>query len=163
MSGSKDPGHQANGDYREPSTGGEPRKLAGLSERLIAAIIDGVIVGAILSVIGWPLILSGIIPWFMTSIFFAAMGFGIFAGLNFKFLQQGQTIGKKVMNLKIESQEGHSVDVQELLIKRYGVFFGLSAIPFLGAILALVNVLLVFRESRLAGHDEVAHTRVVYA
>ena len=37
----------------------------------------------------------------------------------------------------------------------------LSGIPFLGPILGIVNILLIFRGDRRCGHDLVANTRVV--
>lgn len=148
----------------QPDPDAQPGELASLLSRFLAALIDGLLIAIPVSILTFPLWWIAIVPQLVISIIGFALAFAIFAAINFKLLaKSGQTIGKRVMNLKIVKGDGELMDAQQLLIKRYGVFWLLGAIPYIGPILALINVLLVFRQSRKAGHDEVAGTQVVNA
>ncbi len=138
--------------------------LASRAHRFLACLIDGLLVGVVSSLITVPLFFSGMVPWILMSLVSAAVAFGVFTVANYGLLQKtGQTIGKKVMNLKIATSNGEQPDVQELLVKRYAVVWALTAIPYIGGLLAIGNVLLALRDNRLAGHDEFAKTKVVNA
>ncbi len=139
-------------------------ELADLQTRFFAAVIYGVAVGMVASAISVPIVLSMAVPWFLSPLLFSVIGFGVFAAANFKLLEKdGQTIGKRIMQLKIVKSDGSPPPVSDLLTKRYGIVWLASAIPYVGILLALGNVLLGLRDSRLAGHDEIAGTKVVNA
>ncbi len=75
-------------------------------------------------------------------------------------VRQGQTIGKKVMNIRIVDY--HSGDVPgwgKLLGMRYGLNSVLGNIP----LYTLVDILLIFGEERRCIHDYLAGTKVVEA
>lgn len=137
---------------------------ASLIHRLLASIIDGLIICPVAAIVWVPIAWSGLIPTLLLPLAVSAIAFGIFAAINFKLLMnQGQTVGKRLMKLQIVNSDGEVPDVQDVLTKRYAVFWLANAIPFVGPVASLVNVLLVFRSSGLAGHDEIAGTKVVYA
>lgn len=75
----------------------------------------------------------------------------------------GQTWGKKVMRIKIVDMDGLQPSLAELLGKRYGFAQGIGLIPCLGAVVQLVDVLMIFRDDRRCLHDHVAGTKVVVA
>lgn len=135
---------------------------AALGNRFLAGLIDGIIVGFASSIIAVPIVLTGMVPWFLVPLVYAVIAFGLFTAANYGLLaKEGQTIGKKIMNLRIVKQDGSRPDVKDLVTKRYAIFWLVSAVPWIGGLVSLVNVCLVLRESRLAGHDEVAQTKVV--
>lgn len=150
----------AKANHADEARSGE---LASLPDRLIAGVIDGAIVGFAISVLLTPIVMTGMVHYLLIPLVSSVIGFGVFAAVNFKFLQaNGQTVGKSVMKLKIVKSDDSDVELKEVLVKRYGVIWAASAIPFVGILVALANVLLVLRDSRRAGHDEVAETKVVY-
>lgn len=139
-------------------------ELADLPNRFIAAIIDGLIVGVGASIVSVPVVIGLSVPWFLSPLLFSVMAFGIFVAANYKLLESsGQTIGKKLLQLKIVNTDGSQPATKDLIVKRYALVWLVTGIPILGGLVALGNVLLGLRESRLAGHDELAGTRVVNA
>jgi len=136
--------------------------LASLQNRFIASLIDGAILSAcvmpvvfLLTWVGLPL---GIFSAMIGTILAAA----VFIALNYKLLDTGgQTIGKKIMNTRIVGRDDRPVPVQELLKRRYLPVFAIAAIPVLGGLIALGNALMIFRDSRACGHDDIANTKVV--
>ena len=137
-------------------------ELASLQNRFFACLIDGLSVGIVASILWMPIVMSGFVPWLLAPLVASTVAFGVFAAANFKLLESnGQTIGKKVMNIRIVGNNGEKMDAKELLGKRYAIFWFLNAIPYIGGLIALANVLMALRDSRRAGHDEVADTKVV--
>ncbi len=144
--------------------------LAGRGERLGAAIIDGIILIAIL----FPLMfISGYWQTAMaadgqvpigTAILWAAIGFAVFAAVQWVPLNaNGQTWGKRILGIKIVDLAGNKVPAGRLLGVRYLPVQVVSNIPLVGPLLGLVNVLLIFRGDRRCGHDLIAGTKVVKA
>jgi uncharacterized RDD family membrane protein YckC len=143
-------------------------ELAGRGTRLVAVIVDGLIQGAIY--------------WVLTIMAFKSLnpragnvGMGIVVGqlvlgfVLFMLIQgyllhtEGQTIGKKLLGLRIVRSDGERATLGRLLGLRYLVGWVLVLIPFLGMIYALVDCLLIFRDSRKCLHDNIADTIVVKA
>jgi uncharacterized RDD family membrane protein YckC len=135
-------------EVADVATGGT--ELAGRGMRLLAVLIDGLIQGAIY--------------WILTIVAFRALdprsgnisaglivgqivlGFALFVLIQgFLLHTQGQTVGKKLLGL------------------RYLVGWVIVMIPFVGAIYALVDCLMIFRDSRKCVHDNIADTIVVKA
>ncbi|ALN58501.1 MULTISPECIES: RDD family protein [Lysobacter] len=151
--------------------GGE-QELADRGIRLVAAIIDGVILMVLLV----PLMFIG---GYMDAVMQAAqtgqqpyglqIAWGVGALLLFfavQYLplsQNGQTWGKKVMKIKIVDQDGNKPDLVTLMGKRYLFQNGIGLIPCLGGLISLVDVLMIFRQDRRCLHDQIAGTRVVVA
>lgn len=145
--------------------------LAGLERRLGAAIIDGIITGllVLLPIVlffgGWQkyalAMASAGIFGTAISIVLAAI---VYILVNGKFLKEnGQTIGKKLLKIKIVRSNGAPADFKRILFYRYLPAQLILLIPVLGNFLSLINVLFVFRASRQCVHDQIADTIVVKA
>lgn len=77
-------------------------------------------------------------------------------------LLYGQTIGKKLMRIRIVSAatDEHPNWVK-LLLLRGPVAFLLSVVPLVGQLFAIANTFFIFREDRRCIHDLIAGTKVV--
>jgi len=92
------------------------------------------------------------------------LGIAIFLAINYRLLRNyGQTIGKRICNIKIVRSDGSTADVQRIVLYRYLPVWIITQIPAIGAIFALVDALLIFRESRKCLHDDIADTIVIKA
>lgn len=143
-------------------------ELASRWARLGAAFVDGILLSVIIIPLQWA---SGVFqyamrgeqPPIMYTLGFLVLGLVLFFLINGKFLlSTGQTIGKKVLSIRIIDQNNQVPDVPTYA-KRYGVYFLPGQIPFIGGILSLINLLFIFGEKRTCVHDMVAGTRVVVA
>ena len=145
--------------------------LAERGTRLGASILDSVIA---FSMIFGPFLLFGIVGAAAATPEAAARTSNVFAlglvlslvggvawfGLTLRFLiKNGQSIGKKLVGIKVVRKDGTPVSVGRVVLLRNVVVKGLSFIPFFG----LVNVLFIFAESRQCLHDRIADTIVVVA
>ncbi len=148
-------------------------ELAGRGARLGAVIIDVIIMLVIITplmYVGgyWTAAMaaaqSGQQVGFGTTLMWAAISFVVFAVVQgFPLNATGQTWGKKALKIKIVDLQGGKPPLGRLLGMRYLPIQVASNIPFLGPVLAIVNVLLIFRNDRRCGHDLIAGTRVVHA
>lgn len=140
--------------------------LATRWQRLWASIIDSLIMGAITLPLvyftgGFDVITTGREPSFIYNLAIALVGIVFFVLINMKLLlSKGQTIGKKVLNIKIVDMEDN-LPSQNHLIKRYGMYLGLGQIPLAGPILSIVNIVIIFGKEKRCGHDYFAETKVI--
>ena len=87
----------------------------------------------------------------------------VFAAINAALLlNYGQTIGKKLVGIRIVNADNKQLPTSKQLIKRYSIYFGLSLIPMFGRILSLINICLIFGSTKQCFHDRVARTVVTY-
>jgi uncharacterized RDD family membrane protein YckC len=144
-------------------------ELAGRGARLGAAIVDSLIQGAVY----WLVIL------FVFRISFQEMaavtigkqvllqigGIVIFVILNgYLLAKNGQTIAKKLMNIKIVRSDGSAAGLGRIVLLRLAPLWLMMLIPVVGMlVVGLVDPLLIFRHSRKCLHDTVADTIVVKA
>jgi uncharacterized RDD family membrane protein YckC len=142
-------------------------ELAARSQRLSAAIMDYLIFFVPLGV--------ALIPMFMASGRLVANG--VIAGLlvgglallaivinNCLLLaRNGQTIGKKAVGIRVVRTDGSDAGFVRLFFLRGGLSWVLAAIPGIGNLYALIDVLFIFREDRRCLHDLIADTKVVEA
>ncbi len=75
----------------------------------------------------------------------------------------GQTIGKRLLNVKIVRTDGSRAGLTRIFFLRLFVPGLIGGIPFVGAIFSLVDPLFIFQESRRCVHDLIADTMVVMA
>ena len=141
-------------------------ELGGRGMRLLAVLIDGLIQGAIY--------------WILTLVAFRSLdprrgtfsasaivgqivlGFVLFVLIQGYLLHtQGQTVGKKLLGLRIVRTNGERATLGRLLGLRYLVGWIIVMIPFAGALYGLVDCLMIFRDSRKCVHDNIADTIVV--
>lgn len=154
-----------------PEPAGEA-ELAHPGIRLVAAIIDGLLMMAIV----FPLMFAtGYFTMAMEAAQTGQQNFGMqilwslgglllfFAVQYLPLSQSGQTWGKKVMRIKIVDMDGHKPDLTTLMGKRYLFQQGIVLIPCLGMVIWLVDSLMIFRQDRRCLHDQIAGTRVVVA
>ncbi|MER6824565.1 RDD family protein [Streptosporangium sp. NPDC000563] len=181
------PGYGQQG-YGQPYGGppGAPAPLAEWWQRLLARLVDGIILaipGVIISLVLTAMLVTA--PTFdgtsitegsgtfLAGLLIALVSASIYMAYEFLMLSRGgQTVGKMVMGIKVVPV-GSALPPgglgSDMAVKRAGVFFGpqfLSWIPFVGFlfnIFSLVNVLWLLWDKPLqqALHDKVAGTVVV--
>ncbi|HEX2153080.1 MAG TPA: RDD family protein [Acidimicrobiia bacterium] len=159
-----------------PTTGiGAP---ADLGARVIARVIDGALLSAVFFII--------LVPFVIGAMFAEVSGFGMFGGFGggsfvsglifaaltigyFAFMEsnQGQTVGKMAMGIKVEGPGGRNPTMEEAL--KRNAWLALSVIPVLGGLaqLAVMIYILVTISNSVTNqgwHDEFAGgTQVVKA
>jgi uncharacterized RDD family membrane protein YckC len=107
------------------------------------------------------LVVHGVAAWS-----FPVAGFWLlaFALVNIAWLyQNGQSIGKKIMDIKIVRVSGERCALWRILVLRAFVNGLPRYIPFVGSFYALADPLLIFGESRRCIHDYIADTIVIQA
>ena len=138
--------------------------------RLVAAILDGLIFGAMVYL---PLILSGVMSglfagasgarsasFFGFSTLLGLAGLIVWSWLTIKFVRaNGQSIAKKMLGIKVVRADGSPVSVGRIFWLRNVVNAVLGIIPLYG----LVDALLIFGEPRQCIHDKLADTVVIKA
>jgi len=143
------------------------QQLADRGMRLVAAIIDTIIMLAVLVPLMFvggyvSTIMSGQKPGFGTQAMWAGIGFLVFLVIQgYPLNATGQTWGKKLLKLRIVDLEGRKPEFSRLVSLRYLTTQVIALIPFLGTLYGLVNVLFIFGEDRRCLHDKIAGTRVV--
>jgi uncharacterized RDD family membrane protein YckC len=91
-----------------------------------------------------------------------ALGFVFFVLVHGYFLKKnGQTIGKKMVGIRIADLEGNVPSLGKVLALRYLPISLVTLIPMLGQVLPLINVLFIFRSDRRCLHDLMAGTKVL--
>ena len=148
-------------------------ELADRGTRLGAALIDGIIMLILLLPIMyvggyWTTAMAaataGEQVGFGTTMLWALIGFAVFAAVQYVPLNaSGQTWGKKLLGIKIVDMAGAKPPVLRLLGLRYAPWHIGSNLPFIGWLLGLANILMIFRADRRCGHDLIAGTQVVKA
>jgi len=144
-------------------------ELAGRGTRLGAAIVDGLIYGAVF----WLMML------FVFRISFQEMvavtigkqvlmqigGIVIYTILNGYWLaKNGQTIAKKLLDIKIVRTDGSAAGIGRIVLLRLAPIWLMTLIPIVVVVASgLVDPLLIFRQSRKCLHDTIADTIVVKA
>lgn len=155
--------------------------LASVWIRLGAAVIDGIIhaiVFVILTRLLYPTpnmaamqaaAASGDVkavmdlanPGFLWILIASALSAAAFLGINWKFLPNGQTIGKKLLNLQIQSRSGGLLPVNDLILRRILPVYFVGRLGLIGGLLVTVDYLCIFRPGRNTLHDDFAQTKVV--
>ena len=162
---------QADSPWAAPDA--DHHELATRSARLGAAMIDGLIMMAILLPIMyitgyWDRAMlasqanSGFGKGFNPEqLLFAAGGIVLWLALNWSLLQQGQTIGKRAVGIRIVAKDGQRMDAKRIFTHRFLPVQVVTQIPGIGSILAFVDCLLIFRKDQNTLHDDIAGTKVV--
>lgn len=137
-----------------PSRG---REYQGIGIRLVSIIIDNIIVGIIISVIGgmvgFGMMTQEMVPWWIGLLYFVIyMGyFALMEG------SRGQTIGKMITKIKVVREDGKPIDMNQALTRNIlRIIDGLFAY--------LIGAILIWRsdkKQRLG--DSIAKTVVVKA
>jgi len=145
---------------------GEENTIAGRWARLGASIIDSltflpIVIPIMFFTGGFNGIESGEEPTFLYNLSITLVSIVIFLLIHGYFLvNNGQTLGKKALGIKIVTMDDRHADLPTLL-KRYGFYWLPAQIPFAGPLISLVNILFIFSSSKRCIHDLVAGTKVV--
>ncbi|HSL20224.1 MAG TPA: RDD family protein [Vicinamibacterales bacterium] len=152
-------------DVRDPQAQAEP---AGRGTRLGAAILDGIIVTVMVYVpiLFFPAIGAAASPgaeggsMIGIGMVLGLAGFIIWCWLTITYVyRNGQTIGKKLVGIKVVRSDGTPISLSRIFWLRNVVNAMLGIIPLYG----LIDVLFIFGESRQCLHDKLADTVVVVA
>ncbi len=144
-------------------------ELAGRWARLAAALLDGlilcIVVVPVLYFAGfYEGITEGVQPVLASSVMATLFSFIVWFGINFSALKNnGQTIGKRFLNIRITDLEHQVPPLLTLVGLRYAVFQFLYVVPMVGPFIALVDILMIFGKSRRCLHDRLAKTKVIQA
>jgi uncharacterized RDD family membrane protein YckC len=144
-------------------------EVAGRGTRLGAAFIDGLTVG----IAYVPMLI--VLPSMMSqrqpdqALVFPMMGimFVLLLALgawNCVLLHRnGQTLGKKVLGIKVVRSDGSRIGLGRIFGLRFLPITLLGMVPILGPLLTLTDALFIFGEERRCLHDRIADTIVVTA
>jgi uncharacterized RDD family membrane protein YckC len=77
--------------------------------------------------------------------------------------RNGQTIGKKLVGIKVVRVDRSPVSLFRVFFLRYVFNTFLTLIPLVGSLYSLVDSLMIFSESRRTVHDRIADTIVIKA
>ncbi|GDX81424.1 hypothetical protein LBMAG42_32350 [Deltaproteobacteria bacterium] len=75
--------------------------------------------------------------------------------------QYGQSLGKKLLGIRIVNAAGETPSWVKTILVREGARYGMGFIPVVGSLLSLVDTLCIFRGTRRTLHDDAAGTYVV--
>ena len=141
-------------------------ELATRWQRFWASIIDSLTIAIITLPIMYftgLLTMTGEQPGFLDTLWVMLVGIAFFAAINYtSLMNDGQTIGKKILKIRIVDLDEEVPEAKSLLI-RYAVFFGLGQIPVAGPIANLINIIFIFGKEKRCGHDYLAETKVIQA
>ena len=77
--------------------------------------------------------------------------------------ENGQTVGKKIMKIKVTRTDGSRVGLSRYIFMRIFPVALLGAVPFIGFVFSLIDPLMIFRSDQRCLHDLVADTIVIKA
>ncbi len=152
-------------DVSEPE--GEGPALAGRGRRLGAALIDSLISLALMMPVFFGLKLFDTanlarVQTLEMKMTLAAIGFVIFSLVHsYLLMRHGQTIGKRLLGIRIVDMAFNKPDLGTLLLGRYLPVILLRNLPMVGPFISLADVLFIFRRDRRCVHDMIAGTQVV--
>lgn len=119
-------------------------QYAGFGLRFVASLIDGVV----LMLVGWVMTALGTDSFALNTLVGALYSILFWVNMN------GQTPGKKIMNIKVVRVDGKPVDYLTSMLRYVGYF--ISAIPLL-----LGYIWVLFDEKKQGWHDKLANTYVI--
>ena len=135
------------------------------SDRLVAAIIDGVL-GVVCFIPVFILLGFDNLSQPTLTLSAGLLGYGILSTLvlhGYLMYQRGQTIGKSLMSIRIENLDGTQASFTTIYFKRMLSMQLLSLVPSVGQFIAgFVNPLFIFGKDKRCLHDHLAGTKVSY-
>ncbi|MGH8570516.1 MAG: RDD family protein [Gammaproteobacteria bacterium] len=158
--------------------GTEPR-LAERGARLGASMIDGLLMLLLVA----PAMLAAMIPgalggtadatppailvWavahpVVSQLIWGIAGLLVFFAVNGYWLHtRGQSIGKRLLGIRIVRSSGERATLSRILFARYLPTQAMGIVPIIGMLYALIDILFIFGDSRQCLHDRIADTIVV--
>jgi uncharacterized RDD family membrane protein YckC len=120
-------------------------------KRIIAIIVDSIIVGVATAIMGYFINVSGIFNWLS---FPFAMGLIYVLYFTITELMYGYTIGKKIVNLKVVTADGKRPSLESTFIRN------LSKIHFILLFLDTLGGFFLSKDPHQKYIDQIAHTTV---
>ena len=158
--------------------GTEPR-LAERGTRLGASMIDGLVMlllfasamvaGMVLGDLGGTADATppAILVWaeahpVVSQIVWGIAGLLVFFAVNGYWLHtRGQSVGKRLLNIRIVRSTGERATFSRIIFARYLPTQAVGMFPMIGMLYALIDILFIFGDSRQCLHDRIADTIVV--
>lgn len=148
-------------------------ELASRKRRLVANILDGIIVGIVMAILSFIFGLGSntsftsafeeVSPFFS---FISLVLVLIFSTIIPIYVWNGQTIGKRILGIVVVKLNDEEVDLQTLLIRNIFIILGAVKIPFFTYLINLIqfiDALSIFKSDKRMIHDLMANTKVVRA
>jgi uncharacterized RDD family membrane protein YckC len=105
--------------------------LASSGERILAWLIDGIIVGFVVSALTFP---GMFFPFHTPFLNISLNSLGLFLYWTYTEGTTGQSIGKKVMNIKVTDLNGEPIDISKSMYQAFGKAFLLPLDVIIGLI-----------------------------
>ena len=119
--------------------------LGGTADATPAAILVWAEAHPVVSQIVWGI--AGLL------VFFAVNGYWLHT--------RGQSIGKRLLKIRIVRSTGERATLSRIIFARYVPTQAMGMVPVIGMLYALIDILFIFRDSRQCLHDTIADTIVV--
>jgi uncharacterized RDD family membrane protein YckC len=98
----------------------------------------------------------------VSQIIWGIAGLVVFFAVNGYWLHtRGQSIGKRLLKIRIVRSNGERATLSRILFARYLPTEAMGMVPVIGMLYALIDILFIFRDSRQCLHDTIADTIVV--
>jgi len=121
-------------------------------KRIIAIVIDSIIVGIATTMMGYLINVAGIFNWLS---FPFAMGLITVLYFTITELAYGYTIGKKIVNLKVVTQDGQRPSLENAFIRN------ISKIHVIFLLLDTIGGFFLSKDPYQKYVDQIAHTTVI--
>ena len=134
--------------------------------RFLAILIDcvpGFVIVLVAAILFFATRRTGTASLAVVVIFFGLSMVGLTIYYFMLVYQYGQTLGKKVMGIRMVRTDGSRMSLKRFFFIRCLPIGLLSAIPFVGYVVMLANYLAIFRNPARCLHDNIADTMVVTA
>jgi uncharacterized RDD family membrane protein YckC len=128
--------------------------LAPRGTRLGARILDGLVLMAV------------VLPGALIGAFVGKEFMWVLAGLGVLGLygyQWYQSIGKRMLGIRVVKMDGSRVDFVSAVVLRSWVPGFIGAVPYLGACVGFIGYLMIFGDQQRCLHDHIANTKVILA
>ena len=130
-------------------------RLAARTIDLGVALVPALAVVPVGIALGAPMLVRG-------GLVSSLVAMGALGALNLGWLQRyGQTVGKRVVGLRIVRSDGRRATLATILLRRVVAPGVLASVPVVGSLFALADALLVFSRDRRTLHDHLADTIVI--
>lgn len=140
--------------------------LASRMSRLGAALLDGIFGAVVVMIVG---VIAGVSikslrvdpSNFVWALLPAIL---MVAAVQLYFLTKGQSVGKRLVGIRIvDVHTNHVPSLGRLIGLRWLLIGVLQNIPYIGSFLGLANILFIFGRERRCLHDYLASTKVIAA
>jgi uncharacterized RDD family membrane protein YckC len=136
--------------------------LADPSSRLGAVVVDA-LVPAVPHIVLMPIgVLVRSATWIHASMWLGAIALALYFVVNLVLLSRhGQTFGKRVFGIRIVRTDGTRATLARIFWLRAVVPGLVAAIPLVGSVFELADMLTIFGAERRTIHDRIADTIVI--